>query len=115
VRCRVKTGCVSSCIQAAREYASSPKPDASTGDTTGTGQARLALENNEGVTQMKKEVLTTIEDEMLDGVAGGGIGRAIGGAIDKVLGLAGNVVGGALSALGGVLSGLGRALGGRGH
>jgi hypothetical protein len=70
---------------------------------------------NEGVTQMKKEVLTTIDDEMLEGVAGGGIGRAIGGAVDKVLGLAGNILGAGLSAIGGVLSGLGRALSGHGH
>lgn len=64
---------------------------------------------------MKTEMLTTIDDENLDAVSGGGIGRAIGGLFDRALGLVGGVVGGGLSAIGGVLSGLGGLFGGRRH
>lgn len=62
---------------------------------------------------MKVEMLTAIEDEQLEAVSGGGIGRFLGGLLDRVLGTAGHVVGGGLSILGGLLSGIGGAL--RGH
>jgi hypothetical protein len=59
---------------------------------------------------MNNDVLTTIEDEALEVVSGGGIGTAIGSAIDRLLGGAVNLLGRGLSALGGLLSGIGGAL-----
>jgi hypothetical protein len=59
---------------------------------------------------MKTDMLTTIQDEALEGVSGAGIGSAIGGAIDKVLSGAFNLLGNALTGLGNVLTGLGSFL-----
>ena len=56
---------------------------------------------------MNSDALVTIQDEELEAVAGGGIGAAIGGAIDSLLGGAFNLLGGGLSAIGGLLSGVG--------
>jgi hypothetical protein len=65
---------------------------------------------------MKKEVLTTIDENMLEGVAGGGYGHSSGGGlIGGLLGLAGGVLKAGLGLVGGVLSGLGSLLSGGGH
>ena len=59
---------------------------------------------------MNNEVLMTIEDEQLEVVSGGGIGAAIGGALDKLLSGAVGLIGKGLSAIGGLLSGIGGIL-----
>lgn len=61
---------------------------------------------------MKQDMFTTIEDEALEAVSGGGIGSAIGGAIDRVLEGAVGLLGRGLSAIGGLLSGIGGILSG---
>ena len=54
---------------------------------------------------MKTDTFVQIQDEALEVVSGAGIGSAIGGAIDRVLGGAFNLLGKGLSAVGGLLSG----------
>jgi hypothetical protein len=61
---------------------------------------------------MNNEMLTTIQDEQLEVVSGGGIGSTIGGAIDSLLGGAVNLFGRTLSAVGSVFSGIGGWLSG---
>ena len=62
---------------------------------------------------MKTDTFVQIQDEALEVVSGAGIGSAIGGAIDRVLGGAFNLLGKGRSAVGGLLSGLGGLLSGR--
>ena len=62
---------------------------------------------------MKKEVLTTIDENKLEAVAGGGYGHSSGGGlIGGLLGLVGGVVKTGLGLVGGVLGAL---FGGGGH
>jgi hypothetical protein len=60
---------------------------------------------------MQSDVLTTIEDEALEAVSGGGLLGSIGSTLDKLLSGALHLIGGTLSAIGGVLSGIGGSLG----
>jgi hypothetical protein len=60
--------------------------------------------------EMNNDVLTTIEDEALEAVSGGGIGATIGGALDSLLGGAFNLLGKGLTAIGGLISGIGGIL-----
>jgi hypothetical protein len=59
---------------------------------------------------MNADMLVTIEDEALESVAGGGIGTAIGGAVDRLLSGALGLIGGVLTGLGSALTGLGSFL-----
>ena len=59
---------------------------------------------------MRSDMLTTIEDEALEAVAGAGIATTIGTAVDKLLGGALNLLGSGLQAVGGLLSVLGGLL-----
>lgn len=59
---------------------------------------------------MNNDMLTTIEDERLEVVTGGGIGSAIGSAFDSLLSGALNLLGKSISAVGGLLSGIGGLL-----
>ena len=62
--------------------------------------------------KMNNDMLTTIEDEQLEVVTGGGIGSTIGGALDRLLSGALSLLGSGISAVGGLLSGIGGLLSG---
>ena len=61
---------------------------------------------------MNNDMLTTIQDEQLEVVTGGGIGATIGGALDKLFSGALNLIGKTVTTIGGVLSGIGGVLSG---
>jgi len=65
---------------------------------------------------MESNMLTTIDDQTLESVAGGGIGSdigsALGGILDKTVSFFGDLVGSGLAGIGGALTGIGGILSG---
>jgi len=67
---------------------------------------------------MESNMLTTIDDQVLESVSGGGIGSdigaALGGILDGTVSLFSNLIGSGIAGVGHVLTGLGGILSGFG-